>query len=266
MRAAACCLALACGPMWPALARSAEAPAVAQIEAAHGAETLRRHRAIRADIDLRFGGKPRVVGTLIATTDGGKTRIEHEDGRVVTFDGTTAWVSPQNGPYPGARFDALTWSYFLLAPFKLGDDGARFDRDHGVLPWIDTPVPTGRLTFGTKVGDAPDDWYVVYADPESNRLRGMAYIVTFGPTSVSEAEQEPHAIVYDGYRRVDGALISTRWTFRLWSRERGVHGPTLGTAELSRVRLMKSVPPGTFARPEGAREAPLPGRADGDHR
>lgn len=140
------------------------------------------------------------------------------------------------------------------------------DRDHGVLPWVDTPVPTGRLTFGTKVGDAPDDWYVVYADPESNRLRGLASIVTFGPTSVSEAEQEPHAIVYDGYRRIDDALISTRWTFRLWSREQGVHGPTLGTAELSRLGLMKSVPPGTFARPEGAREATLPGRADGEHR
>ena len=29
-------------------------------------------------------------------------------------------------------------------------------------------------------GDAPRDWYILYRDPQSDRLRAMAYIVTYG--------------------------------------------------------------------------------------
>lgn len=39
---------------------------------------------------------------------------------------------------------------------------------------------TAKLTFEKGIGDAPDDWYVVYTDPENNTMQAAAYIVTFG--------------------------------------------------------------------------------------
>ena len=234
------------------------APTVGEIERAHGAEALRAHEAIEARIELDFGGEPRVHGTLVAATDGGRTRIEFDGGKTIVFDGRTAWLAPAGASAKGVRFDALTWSYFLLAPFKLGDTGARYT-PVGPRPWMEgETVPAAKLSFAQGVGDAPDDWYVVYADPETHVLRGLAYIVTFGGRSRTEAEQEPHAIVYSHYEEVDGAALATRWSFRLWSEEKGVFGEQLGKATLSDLKLVAKAPEGTFERPEDAVEVPAP--------
>jgi len=236
----------------------AAAPTVHEIEEAHGAAALRAHEAIKVRIELDFGGKPRVHGTLYASTDGGRTRIEFDGGKTLVFDGSTAWLSPADAPSEGARFDALTWSYFLLAPFKLGDTGAHYEAV-GERPWEKgRPMPAARLSFGEGVGDAPDDWYVVYADPDTHVLRGLAYIVTFGERSQAEAEKEPHAIVYGDDREVEGAVLATSWSFRLWTREKGVFGEPLGQAVLSDIELLETAPAGTFRRPDGATEVPAP--------
>ena len=108
-----------------------------------------------------------------------------------------------------------------------------------------------KLTFHQGVGDTPDDWYIVYADPQTGYLMSMAYIVTFGK-DLAEAEKEPHAITYDGFDNVDGVVISTRWNFWNWSPAEGIHGMPIGDAALSNVRFVE---PGerTFARPANAR-------------
>jgi hypothetical protein len=178
------------------------------------------------------------------------------DGTTLVFDGSRAWVKPAEKRFPpGARFHLLTWPYFLAVPFKLDDPGAILletaeTRLHG------EPYVTGRLEFTDGTGDAPDDWYILYADPSTYSLKGMAYIVTYG-TSQQEAEKEPHAITYADYAIVNGVVLSTKWTFWLWNKGEGIHGDPIGEVTLSNLHFVEPEDD-AFEKPEGAREDDLP--------
>lgn len=235
------------------------APTASQIEAAHGADRLRRHRVIRAEMEIEMGGQPWFWGTVFTTVDGGRTRLEADNGSLIVCDGETVWVVGDDVDLGIARFDALAWTYSIVFPFKLRDPGARYE-PAGMQPWLDGKKwPVRKLSFAPGTGDSSDDWYLVFADPETHRIFGAAYVVTFG-TTLEEAEKDLHSILYEGYEKVDGAWISTRWRFRKWSRTQGVYGDSQGEGRLDAVQFVDDPRPDLFERPEGAREAPLPGR------
>jgi hypothetical protein len=117
-----------------------------------------------------------------------------------------------------------------------------------------------RLTFAGGTGDTPDDWYVLYRDPQTSRLAAMGYVVTWG-RDLEQAEAEPHAIVYDDFTPVGGAMIPTTWRFYRWSLEDGIQGDPIGRLELTGVHLVESLaelPEGVFARPADARAEEMP--------
>lgn len=227
---------------------------LSRIEAAHGAQRLRAQRAIAADLPVEFGGQRMIDGSIIFTTDGGRSRLKLKDGTIAIFDGRHAWVSPASSTFTSARFHLLTWPYFALAPFKLGDPGTRLELA-GEQTLHDKPHATAKLTFAPGTGDAPDDWYLLYVDPQTARLAAMAYVVTYGKKP--GAPEEPHAIVYEDFQTIDGATISTTWKFYNWSPEKGPHGDMIGQATLRNVRFM-TPDPGAFDKPPDAREDALP--------
>ncbi len=232
---------------------------VSSIEKAHGAQAWRSKQAVSADLTIDFGGQRMLEGTMIFDTAVGRSRMELADGTVLVFDGETAWVSPADSSFKDARFHVLTWPYFLAAPMKLRDPGTHL-KDTGEMPWRkDKKVDTAKLTFEGGVGDAPDDWYILYRDPQTHRLLGAAYIVTF-EKSVDEAEKQPHAISYEQYESVDGVSLPHRWRFWHWDKNKGIHGQPIGKAKLMNVRFV-SPKPGTFKKPNNARMAHHPKRA-----
>jgi hypothetical protein len=242
----------------PAPLRPSESlPGVAELERAHGANAWKQQSALRCDIRVEFGGKTTLDGILTFTTDGAKSRIDLKDGAQLTFDGDRAWVSPDSATFKMARFHLLTWPYFLAVPFKLRDGGVR-------VGWMgDQPLGDGkqypaiRLTFAPGTGDAPRDWYILYRDPQTDRLAAMAYIVTYGKAPADRPD-DPHAIMYADFRTIDGVTLATRWTFRDWVPGKGVSGEPLGRATLSNLRFL-TPPPGFFDKPtSGAREDGLP--------
>ena len=233
-------------------------PAMARrIEAAQGMTAWRAAEAVSGRIYVDLGGSPMLDAVMVYDHHRGRVRMELAAGPVLVFDGERTWVSPATAQVQMARFQLLTWPYFLAAPFKLRDPGARLEAT-GLRPLDGVDYQTALLTFEAGTGDSPDDWYVIYEDPESHRLAAMAYIVTYGGKSVEEAEQEPHVIVYRDFQAVDGATLSARWTIHNWSDELGAHGPPL--AEVT-VRDLRFVTPddGAFAAPAGAREDSQPG-------
>lgn len=138
---------------------------------------------------------------------------------------------------------------------KLDDPGANLVVQQP-RPLDGKPHETAKLTFDAGVGDAPDDWYILYRDPESHLLKAMAYIVTYGK-SVEEANKEPHAITYHDFEEVEGVKIPMTWKFWLWSEEKGVHGDQLGAVRLSTVKFV--TPSATaFSRPDDAKANTLP--------
>jgi hypothetical protein len=227
------------------------------IEAAHGTETYTTREAVHATFDVQFGAwSLKAEGWF--DTPLGKARLETADGTVVVFDGTTAWVSPSDAGLPGPppRFHVLTWPYFLAAPHKLSDPGTHL-ADVGSKPLTaEASLPAAKLTFGEGVGDAPDDWYYVFRAPETDRLRALAYIVTYGRDR-AEAEKKKSIVFYDGYEQVDGVTFATDYTFYYWDEDTGRSAEPKGTMTVSDIGFV-DLDAAWFVKPEGAREDTLP--------
>lgn len=237
----------------PAMAGDAFADA---IEATHGKAALMQQQALQADITVQFGGNTMVEGTLTSDIYGGKVRIDLDNGTSFIFDGQEAWTSPAKSEAQGGRFHVLTWSYFLLAPFKLQDEGSQLE-DLGKRPYREgKSLPAARLTFDAGTGDSPDDWYVVYRN-QDHQLESMAYIVTFGK-DLSAAEKEPHAVTYHAPVTVDGVTFSSQWSFWNWSEDKGIEGDAIGRVELSGIQFVTPAAD-TFKAPKDSRPEPVPG-------
>ncbi len=232
------------------------------IEKAHGLANWKNKQAIRYDIRIEYGGDVMFAGTTSFDVHSEKVRMTTADGeRVMVWDGEDAWYTPADaeikGPRP--RFHLRTWTYFLATPFKLRDPGAYLHElpDAALREGGDTAYKRAKLTFGQDVGDAPDDWYIVYRNPNNDRIDAMSYIVTYAKPQ-EKAEQSPSAIVYEGYQRVDGVMLSTQWRFYHWNAESGIHGQPKGKVTISNVEFVEPEA-GTFTRPDGAARDPLPG-------
>ncbi|MEO0649359.1 MAG: hypothetical protein AAFZ65_01615 [Planctomycetota bacterium] len=236
-------------------APDAKAHLGAAVKAAHGAD-LYSAGVVRTDFSLVAGGTPAMAGSLAYEAATGRSRIDLDGGVTIVFDGQSAWVSPAEAQMQGARFHVLTWPYFMAAPWKLADPGTRIT-EAGLAPLGGTQYLNAKLEFESGVGDSPDDWYEIYADPTSNRLEALAYIVTYGPTSVDEAEAEPHVALYSNYIDVEGMQLATRMVIKDWA-------PTgeLGADDLYLVTFGNySTGPareGEFDQPADAREDALP--------
>ncbi len=225
------------------------------IEAAHGRDAWLRHEALQARILVTFGGKTILAGRLLLRTDLSKTRLELDSGAVAVWDGAAAWIAPNRKALESARFHVLTWPYFAAVPMKLRDPGSK-------LTWIGErsllgrTLRTARLGFAPGIGDAPDDWYFVYQDPETRRLAALVYIVTYD-TPREEAEKEPHGISYDDFVLVEGVTLARRWTFWNWSEAGGFEGEPTGRASLDEITFSRPGPE-AFVKPARAVEDPLP--------
>lgn len=228
------------------------------IEKAHNSAAFRTKAAVSYDFELEFGGKAALAGRVLMRTDLSRVRIDLAGGPILLWDGTDAWVSPAAAPVPQARFHLLTWPYFLAAPHKLRDPGAQLAPENDRL-LFGAEVPTARLTFAPGTGDTPDDWYVVYRDAKTDRLSALAYIVTYGK-SLDAANKEPHALVYDGFREVEGVAIPTEWRLYAWDAERGPAGDPIGRVGLKNVHFLEPAA-NDFALPADRRKDELPAQA-----
>ncbi len=190
-----------------------------KVTAAHGGNVFSQKEALSFDIVLNFGGKERLRGEMTLSTDSRQGIIEYTDGtRLEWSDGEVK--HDKDISESSARFSAYTWSYFALMPYKLNDKGTIWtDYPNKVMGGKEYDVK--KLSFEDGVGDASEDWYVVYADKQNHLMSVAAYIVTAGGT-VEEAEKDPHAIKYSDYVIIDGVPIATAWTFWGWTADDGL--------------------------------------------
>ncbi|MHC9087324.1 DUF6503 family protein [Tenacibaculum sp. IMCC1] len=207
------------------------------IEKAHHKKAFMNQKYLKYDIDITFGGKNRLTGTITQEPGGGKIKIEKNNGEIILFDGKEVYsVGIKEKDLAAARFDIFTWSYFLGLPYKLNDDGtiwSNFEENK----WGTKNFDTGKLTFASGTGDAPDDWYVIYKNPSTNFLEGAAYIVTFGKGK-EKAEKEPHAIKYNNIELVNSIPFATNWTFHMWSLKNG-YEEEIGEVKLSNIKFIE---------------------------
>lgn len=209
---------------------------VKRVEKAHQKEKFNQLEVIRFDLKLSFGGQERINGKVSLSTDSSKGKITFVNGNFILFDGNKVYYSPQMDS-TNVRFDAYTWSYFFMFPYKMNDVGTKWQSYSNNEKDADK-FNTEKLSFKPNTGDAPNDWYIVYSDKNSNLIQKVAYIVTaFG--SKEEAEKNPHAIQYSDYVEVNSIPIATRWKFWGWNKKEGLT-KQLGEATLTNIEFVKN--------------------------
>lgn len=211
-------------------------PIIRSIQTAHQSNEFAKKEIVSFDIKLIFGENERLDARIYSATNSSKVLVEKSNGTQLFFDGNDIWIHPTDSLYDGARFDALTWSYFFMAPYKLNDPGTKHTSPK-LLPYENSDsLLTTKMTFADKIGDAPDDWYIVYQNNESELLEAMAYIVTFGGRDQEKAAQNPHAISYANYKEVEGIPFAHEWYFWNWSEEKGLQDQ-LGSAIITKIQF-----------------------------
>lgn len=207
-----------------------------KVENAHHKQDFLAKEAVQFDFKLEFGGKERMDAKFTTLTNSTEGVIEFKNGSKIIFNKDKVYYSPTIPNEESVRFDAFTWSYFFLFPYKLSDPGTIWNAYANKEKDFEK-YNTEKLTFKSGTGDAPDDWYVVYANKTTNLLEKAAYIVSV-KAGKEEAEKDPHAIQYLDYKMVDGIPMATKWVFWGWKDGNGLTN-MLGLATLSDIKFVK---------------------------
>jgi hypothetical protein len=165
------------------------------------------------------------------------------------FDGQDVWVSPNLAAYPGssATFYHNLVFYFFSLPFVAADPGV----NHNALPDITFDgVDYSRIsiTFGSDVGESPDDKYILWFRKSDKLLSMINYSVTyFDPANANKL----NAMVYDEWQTVNGLRVPKKWTSYKW--ENDSLGDKRGSTLITDVSFQVSAPDATlFQKPEAA--------------
>lgn len=220
------------------------------IEEAHNKTAFMNREAVSFKINLKFGGETRLDAKISMTTNSSRVRLDKSNGTTLIYDGESLFISPDSTRSEGARFDIFTWQYFFAMPFKLTDPGTVWEVQKSRT--LDSlQYETAKLSFKPNTGDSPDDWYIVYKDSETNRLKAASYIVTFSQDKEIAAEN-PHAIVYSDYQMIENVAFATKWSFHNWNDQNGF-GEKIGEARLSEIHFFDPVE-GFFQAPENSKK------------
>ena len=174
--------------------------------------------------------------------------ITKEDAYTLGFNGNEMWISPNRDSFPGKepRFYHNLHFYFLALPFVLADPGVTLTEE-GMKEINGKNYNVIKATFGNGVGDAPEDQYILYTDPESHRIEVTNYSVTYFDKSNATKYS---AMTYE-WQDVDGLIIASSYAGYKW--ENDTLGEKRYEATIESVSFSKEAPgPSAFAAPEGA--------------
>lgn len=148
------------------------------------------------------------------------------------------------------RFWALTPYYFAGIPWVLADPGVELGAPGEALVEGERLI-TLRASFGEDVGDAPDDYYVLLIDPESEQVRGVRYVVSY-PGFYEEGSHSPEKILfYEDLRETEGLIFARRFRSYLWTE--GAPGEPSAHADIPALRFVPELQEAAFAPPREAR-------------
>ena len=206
-----------------------------KIELAHQKKNFLAREAIQFDLLLNFGGKERLNATVQVSTNSDSGSYHDEKWRTNIRESLEYFCITNFGFFEINTLRCIYMRIFFMLPYKLNDPGTKWS-EFNPSP-SEKGFDAGKLTFGANIGDAPDDWYVVFADKEKHLLQHASYIVTANK-SLEKAESDPHAIQYLDYENIDGIPIARSWNFFGWKADSGLTNK-LGNAKISNVKFIE---------------------------
>jgi hypothetical protein len=171
------------------------------------------------------------------------------DTYTIGFDGNEVWVTPDKEAYKGnsARFYHNLQFYFFAIPFVLADPGT-YHESLGKKEFQGVNWDVLKTSFDNQVGDAPDDYYLTYSDPQTHQLKLLLYTVTYFSRNVNG---NFNARVYDSLQEAGGLLVPAKMISYRW--ENGILGEKRSETSFRNVRFSKEAPDAAqFVVPEDA--------------
>ena len=172
------------------------------------------------------------------------------------WTGAEAWAVPNAEAVPtNPRFWSLTPYYFAAMPFVLADEGVNLEMAD-TLAVEGTTYDQVYVTFADGTGDAPDDYYYLLVDPETRRVGGVRYVVSYGPFNPDGGHTPETIMLYDGAQTVDGVTL---WEgFRSFAWSDSLRGPDGAKARgaIAELAFRGDMADADFAMPEGAEVQP----------
>ncbi len=208
---------------------------VAAIEKTYGQKTFQSKKIVRFDLEYELNGIVLLRARISARTNSSAIRLDRNDGTTLIFDGKNVWQSPDSVVFENARFNIFAWHYFFAIPFKMHDVGAKWQLEKQKTKLFESQnLPAARLTFEKNVGDSPDDYFLVFKNP-NHSIAGMAYHVS---AFLSATDQAARAITYDDFTTVEGVLFAQTWQFWRFDALRGAH-TRVGSAKITNVKFIE---------------------------
>lgn len=136
-----------------------------------------------------------------------KSLIETKDF-TIGYNGKEPWLK-ENGDYKykgNPQFYYNLMFYFYAMPFVLADDGITYTNVEP-LKADGKEYPGIRISYGSGVGESPEDEYIIYYDAETNKMAWLGYTVTFFSKKKST---EWHFIKYADWQTVNGVVLPAR--------------------------------------------------------
>lgn len=168
------------------------------------------------------------------------------------FDGTDFWYTPDSAEIPyNTRFWALTPYYFAGMPFVFADQGISLEQEEDI-EYEGSTHHIVRVTFGNNVGDAPDDYYVLYIHSESYRLSAIRYVVSYPAYFKDGGHSQEKLMTYEGQQVVDGITFPEKHRTFMWESDGSV-GDYVTDITLSDVEYRPNTDQSYFEKPRGSK-------------
>lgn len=167
------------------------------------------------------------------------------------WTGSEAWAMPSPEALPtNARFWSLTPYYFVGMPFVLADPGVNVEVAEPLVLADSTVLDQVYVTFDPGTGDAPDDYYYLLLDPETDEVRGVRYVVSYGAFNPDGGHTPETIMFYDGAQTVEGITLQESFRSYFWDGSGAGQPKARGT--LTEVAFRPGLTDADFAAPEGA--------------
>ena len=208
--------------------------------------------AFHFDYQPLDGGRRRNSYQVI---DQWSVRAVHEvaDNRDITYgwDGKQAWSFPDSADVGvNPRFWSTTPYYFVGLPFVLADEGVILE-ELGKKEFKGITYDLIKASYENGIGDAPDDFYVIYIDPETKLMGALRYIVSY-PGFFPDGGHLPEKFMeITGQQTVDGMTVPTGYHTHWFKNDEPEEHIT--TIDVTEVSFKDDMLDSYFEMPEGAR-------------